>query len=198
MTDPLPNHAQVVIVGGGVVGCSVAYHLAKLGWTDVLLLERRQLACGTTWHAAGLIAQLRASINMTRLARYSQELYGELEAETGIATGFRRNGSVALALTDARMEELRRNAATARVHGVEVEVVDPSEAARLHPLVDLEGVVGALHIPLDGQADPSNITRALAKGARMRGARIVEGVKVTGVIRDDARAAGVETERGPI
>ncbi|SDW44584.1 4-methylaminobutanoate oxidase (formaldehyde-forming) [Albimonas donghaensis] len=198
MTQPLPAHARVVIVGGGVVGCSVAYHLAKLGLTDVLLLERRQLACGTTWHAAGLIAQLRASINMTRLARYSQELYGALEAETGVSTGFRRNGSISVALTAARMEELRRNAAMARVHGVEAEVISPAECLDLHPMLDLTGVVGGVHVPLDGQGDPSNITQALAAGARRLGARIVEGVKVTGVIREGGRAAGVETAQGRV
>lgn len=198
MTAPLPSHARVVIVGGGVVGCSVAYHLAKLGWSDVLLLERRQLACGTTWHAAGLIAQLRASINMTRLARYSQELYGALEAETGVATGFRRNGAISIALTERRMEELRRNASMARVHGVEANVIAPDDIARLHPLVNLDGVAGGVHMPLDGQGDPSNITQALARGATLKGARIVEGVKVTGVLKTNGRATGVTTEQGDV
>ncbi|MGR3781493.1 MAG: NAD(P)/FAD-dependent oxidoreductase, partial [Albimonas sp.] len=198
MTAPLPSQARVVIVGGGVVGCSVAYHLARLGWSDVLLLERRQLACGTTWHAAGLIAQLRASINMTRLARYSQELYGALEAETGVATGFRRNGAVSIALTESRMEELRRNASMARVHGVEANVVPPERIAELHPLLNLDGVVGGVHMPLDGQGDPSNITQALARGATLKGARIVEGVKVTGVTRAGGRVTGVTTDRGEV
>ena len=198
MTAPLPSQARVVIVGGGVVGCSVAYHLARLGWSDVLLLERRQLACGTTWHAAGLIAQLRASINMTRLARYSQELYGALEAETGVATGFRRNGAVSIALTESRMEELRRNASMARVHGVEANVIDPKRIAELHPLLNLDGVVGGVHMPLDGQGDPSNITQALARGATLKGARIVEGVKVTGVTKAGGRVTGVTTDRGEV
>ena len=117
-----PNSARVVIVGGGVIGCSVAYHLTKLGWKDVVLLERKQLSCGTTWHAAGLIAQLRATQNMTRLAKYSQELYGNLEAETGLSTGFRRVGSITAALTDERQEELMHQASMARAFGVEVEV----------------------------------------------------------------------------
>ena len=123
----LPSHARVVIIGGGVIGCSVAYHLTKLGWTDVVLLERKQLTSGTTWHAAGLIAQLRASANMTRLAKYSQELYGSLEDETGVATGFKRCGSITVALTTERREEIYRSAAMARAFGVDVEEIDPSE-----------------------------------------------------------------------
>ena len=128
MTD-LPAKARAVIIGGGVAGCSVAYHLAKLGWTDVVLLERKQLTSGTTWHAAGLIGQLRATANMTRLAKYSQELYGALEAETGVATGFSRCGSITLALTEARFEELRRGASMARAYGVEIETITAAEAA---------------------------------------------------------------------
>ena len=125
----LPSHARVVIIGGGVVGCSVAYHLTELGWTDIVLLERKTLTCGTTWHAAGLIAQLRATQNMTRLAKYSQELYASLEQKTGVATGFRQNGSITVALTDARMEELRRGAAMARVFGVEIDEVSTADIA---------------------------------------------------------------------
>src|SRR5210317_2352885 len=125
----LPKHARVVIIGGGVIGCSVAYHLTKLGWTDVVLLERKQLTSGTTWHAAGLIAQLRATANMTKLAKYSQELYGNLEAETGVATGFKRVGSITAALTDERLEELYRSAAMARAFGVEIDEISPSDIA---------------------------------------------------------------------
>ena len=119
----LPSKARVVIIGGGIVGCSVAYHLTKLGWKDVVLLERKQLTSGTTWHAAGLIAQLRATANMTKLAKYSQELYGNLEEETGVATGFKRVGSITAALTGERLEELHRSAAMARAFGVEVEEI---------------------------------------------------------------------------
>ena len=143
MTD-LPSHARVVIIGGGVVGCSVAYHLTRLGWSDVVLLERKQLTSGTTWHAAGLIAQLRATANMTRLAKYSQELYGQLEEETGIATGFRRNGSMTVALTEARREEILRQAAMARAFGVEVEEIGPEEIAGHYPHINLDGVVGGV------------------------------------------------------
>ena len=123
----VPSHARVVIIGGGIIGCSVAYHLSELGWKDIVLLERKQLTSGTTWHAAGLIAQLRATQNMTRLAKYSQELYTRLEAETGVATGFKQNGSITVALTDARMEELRRGAAMARAFDVRIEEISASE-----------------------------------------------------------------------
>ncbi|MGR3699901.1 MAG: GcvT family protein [Roseovarius sp.] len=188
----LPTQARVVIIGGGVVGCSVAYHLTKLGWRDVVLLERKQLTSGTTWHAAGLIGQLRASANMTRLARYSAELYTGLEAETGVATGFRQVGSVSVALTGERLEELKRNAAMARAFGVPVEEMSPSEIKLRYPHLNLDGVTGGVWLPTDGQADPANIALALAKGARNRGARVQERVKVTGIARAGRRVTGVE------
>ena len=194
----VPSTARAVVIGGGVIGCSVAYHLAKQGWRDVVLLERRQLTCGTTWHAAGLIAQLRATQNMTRLARYSQELYGSLEAETGVATGFKRNGSITLALTDERLEELRRQASMARAFGVEVEEIDLAETKRRLPLLRTDDAKGAVWLPLDGQGDPANIALALARGAKQDGALIVEGVRVTGIDVRDGRARGVswETDEG--
>lgn len=198
MSQSLPTHARAVIIGGGVVGCSVAYHLTKLGWTDVVLLERKQLTCGTTWHAAGLIAQLRATQNMTRLAKYSQELYFSLEEETGVATGIKRNGSITVALTDERMEELRRSAAMARAFGVEITEIDTAEISRLYTGLNVEDAVGGVWLPKDGQADPVNITQALAKGARMRGATILQGVKVTGIMQEGGQAIGVETESGNI
>ncbi len=197
MTE-LPRHCRVVIIGGGVVGCSVAYHLAHLGWRDVVLLERQRLTSGTTWHAAGLIAQLRATLNMTRLAKYSQELYGSLEAETGIATGFRRNGSIAVALSADRMEELLRNASMAKVHGVEVDVLSTAQCGDMYPWLNTDGVVGGLHIPLDGQADPANIAMALAKGARQKGVEIHELTKVEEIFVRDGRATGVRTNRGEV
>lgn len=186
-----PEHARVVIVGGGVIGCSVAYHLTQLGWTDVVLLERKQLTSGTTWHAAGLIAQLRATKNMTKLAKYSQELYGTLEAETGVATGFRRNGSITVALTDERREEILRQASMARAFGVQVEEISPSELKTRYPHVNADDVKAAVYLDKDGQGDPANIALALAKGAKMRGAKVIERTKVTGFGRDGRRINSV-------
>ncbi|MFD3190320.1 FAD-dependent oxidoreductase [Sedimentitalea sp. HM32M-2] len=188
----IPESARVVIIGGGVIGCSVAYHLTRLGWQDVVLLERKQLTSGTTWHAAGLIAQLRATANMTRLAKYSQELYGDLQAETGVATGFRRCGSITVALTDERREEIFRQAAMARAFGVEVEEIGPQEVKARYEHLNIEGVTAGVWLPLDGQGDPANIALALAKGARQRGARVHERIKVTGVARTGRRVTGVD------
>jgi|TARA_B110000967_G_scaffold126020_1_gene128845 4-methylaminobutanoate oxidase (formaldehyde-forming) len=188
----LPNKARVVIIGGGVIGCSVAYHLTKLGWEDVVLLERKQLTSGTTWHAAGLIAQLRATANMTKLAKYSQELYGGLEEETGVATGFKRVGSITVALTEERREEIYRQAAMARAFGVEVEEISNERVQEMYPHLNLEGVVGAVYLPLDGQGDPANIAFALAKGARQRGGLIKERVKVTGMAKNGSRVTGID------
>jgi len=190
----IPSTARAVVIGGGVSGCSVAYHLAQLGWSDVVLLERRQLTCGTTWHAAGLIGQLRASANMTRLAKYSADLYGRLEAETGLATGLRLCGSISVALTEERREELLRQASLARAFGVEVAELGPGEIAALYPHLDMTGIVSGVHLPGDGQADPANIALALARGARQRGVRIVEQAKVTGVRTARGRVTGVEWE----
>ena len=191
----IPGQARVVIIGGGVVGCSVAYHLAELGWRDVVLLERRKLTSGTTWHAAGLIGQLRATANMTRLARYSAELYGRLESETGVATGFRQTGSISAALTEERREELFRTAAMARAFGVPVEELSPGDIkARYEPL-NVDGVTGGVWLPTDGQGDPANIALAMAKGARQRGATIHEHSKATGIGRRDRSAVNVHWRR---
>ncbi|MEQ9693075.1 FAD-dependent oxidoreductase [Shimia sp. SDUM112013] len=188
----LPSKARVVIIGGGVVGCSVAYHLTKLGWQDVVLLERKQLTSGTTWHAAGLIAQLRATANMTKLAKYSQELYGSLEEETGVATGFKRVGSITVALTEERKEEIYRQAAMARAFGVEVEEISNDRVREMYPHLNLEGVVGAVYLPLDGQGDPANIALALAKGARQRGGIVKERIKVTEIVKEGRKVTGVD------
>ena len=193
MSD-IPKTARAVIIGGGVSGCSVAYHLAKAGWTDIVLLERRQLTSGTTWHAAGLIGQLRGSANMTRLAKYSADLYVKLEAETGVATGMRQVGSISVALTAERHEELLRQATVARIFGVDVAEISPLEAKAMYPHLEIGDVVGAVHLPLDGQCDPANIAMALAKGARMRGAQIFEGAKVVSVTKAQGRVTGVEYE----
>lgn len=189
---PLPTQARVVIIGGGVIGCSVAYHLTKLGWKDVVLLERKQLTSGTTWHAAGLIAQLRATANMTKLAKYSQELYGSLEAETGVATGFKRVGSITAALTEERKEEIFRQASMARAFGVEVEEISPSEVKDRYPHLNVEDVVAGVYLAKDGQGDPANIALALAKGARQRGAVVQERTKATGVTRQGRRITAVQ------
>jgi 4-methylaminobutanoate oxidase (formaldehyde-forming) len=198
MNVDLPARARVVIVGGGVIGCSVAYHLSKLGWSDIVLLERKQLTSGTTWHAAGLVGQLRQSINMTQLARYTSELYRGLEAETGQATGYRQCGSVSLATTSGRMEELQRNASMAKVFGLTVNVVGPSEIKSLYPLANVNDVIGGIHIPSDGYANAVDITQALAKGARSRGAQIIQDTKVIAILHDGGRVSGVQTARGSI
>ena len=192
----VPTSARVVIIGGGVIGCSVAYHLAKLGWKDVVLLERKQLTSGTTWHAAGLIAQLRATANMTKLAKYSQELYGNLEAETGVATGFKRVGSITAALTQERKEEIFRQAAMARAFGVEVEEISPKEVKERYEHLNIDGVTAGVYLPLDGQGDPANITLALAKGARQNGAQVIERTAVTKINRDGRRVKSVDWNSG--
>ena len=192
----LPTSARVVIIGGGISGCSVAYHLTALGWTDVMLLERKQLTSGTTWHAAGLVGQLQASQNRTRLAKYSADLYGRLEVETGLATGFRQCGSITVALSAERREEILRLAAMARAFDVEVNELSPADVAAMYPRLNVEGVLAGVHLPADGQADPANVALALAKGARARGARIVEQVKVTAVTSANGRVTGVDWEAG--
>lgn len=192
----VPTKARAVIIGGGVSGCSVAYHLAKLGWTDIVLLERKQLTSGTTWHAAGLIGQLRGSQNMTRLAKYSADLYVRLEAETEVGTGMRQVGSITVALTEERKHEIYRQASLARAFDVDVREISPNEVKEMYPHLNVSDVVGAVHLPLDGQCDPANIAMALAKGARQRGATIVENVKVTKVHAKAGRVTGVSWAQG--
>lgn len=198
MSQTIPSRARIVIIGGGIGGCSIAYHLTKLGWDDVLLLERKKLTCGTTWHAAGLVGQLRQTLNMTRLAQYSAELYSTLESETGLATGFRQSGSLNIATTDGRMEEFKRAASVARTFGVEVEVVGPASIAELWPNLRVDDLVGGVFLPKDGQTDPINTALALAKGARNRGARIFEDTSVTGIRVEGGEVIGVVTDRGEI
>jgi glycine cleavage system T protein len=198
MNKDLPKKARVVVVGGGVIGCSVAYHLAKIGWSDVVLLERQQLACGTTWHAAGLVGQLRPSMNMTRLARYTRELYENLEAETGQATGYRQSGSISIAVNNERFEELKRSASMAKVFDLEVNVVSQAEIRERVPLLYTDDVIGGIHIPTDGYANAIDVTQALAKGARNGGVQIVQNCKVTSIIHSDGKISGVTTEQGNI
>jgi 4-methylaminobutanoate oxidase (formaldehyde-forming) len=197
VTESLPSASGTIVIGGGIIGCSVAYHLAKRG-EEVLLIERHRLTAGSTWHAAGLVGQLRTNANITRLLGYSVELYDRLEAETGLATGWRRSGGLRLACNADRWTELRRYATTARSFGLEMELLTAREAQALWPLMTVDDVVGAAFLPSDGQANPSDIAQALAKGARMAGARIVEGVAVTGFDIEAGRLRGVETAAGRI
>ena len=194
----LPTRAQVVIIGGGIVGTSVAYHLTRMGRTDVVLLEQGQLSCGTTWHAAGLLGQLRATEGGTRLVQYSAQLYSELEAETGLATGFKRCGGVTVARTEDRMVQLRRTAATAEAYDLECELISPDRARELYPVLETADLVGAIWLPGDGTANPVDVTASLARGARDRGARIFERTRVLEVTREAGRVTGVVTDRGPI
>ncbi len=198
-TINVPERASAVVIGGGVIGASVAYHLAKLGWNDVVLLERRQFACGTTWHAAGLIGTVRASESHARLTEYSMGLLAQLEAETGQATGFRQVGSVTVAHSRDRWEELRRVASMNNAFGVtRVELAAPEEIKALHPLVRTDDLIGGIWVAHDGQASPIDITMAFIKGARLHGARCLEGVKVDAVRCGDGRVTGVVTDHGDI
>jgi glycine cleavage system aminomethyltransferase T/glycine/D-amino acid oxidase-like deaminating enzyme len=194
----LPNQASVVIVGGGIIGCSLAYHLTLRGCRDVVLLERKQLTCGTTWHAAGLVGQLRATYNLTRLAQYTTNLYASLEQETGQATGFRQTGSVAIATHQARFEELKRGASMAKCFGLEVQTLTPSEIASMWPGVTVSDVVGGVYLPKDGRTNPIDTTQALAKGAKSRGARIFENCAAQEILVENGKAVGVRTEFGTI
>ena len=198
MAAELPKRARVVIVGGGVIGCSIAYHLTKIGWSDVVLLERKQLTSGTTWHAAGLVGQLRPSINMTQLAKYTGELYRGLEAETGQATGYRQCGSISIATNHERFEELKRSASMAKVFDLPVDVITPEQIKELYPIANVDDLVGGIHIPSDGYANAVDITMALAKGAKQGGARIFENTKVTKIRHDGERVTGVDTTEGSI
>ena len=199
MSDkPLPTQARIVVVGGGIAGCSVAYHLTKLGWKDVVLLEQGRLSGGTTWHAAGLVGQLRNHQNLTRLIEYSTRLYAELEAETGQATGWKACGSLSIARTRERMTVLKRVAAKARAYGVEAEVISAREVGEKWPVMETKDLEGGVWLPGDGKANPADLTQALAKGARAGGARIFEKVRVTGVELDNGAVKKVCTGAGDI
>ncbi len=204
MNNILPDQAQIIVIGGGIIGCSVAYHLAKEGAKDVLLLERGQLTCGSTFHAAGLVGQLRSSANITRVLKNSVELYRSIETETGQATGWKMNGGLRLACTKERWIELKRQATTAHSFGLEMELLNPQEAQELWPLMEVGDVIGAAFLPTDGQANPSDITQALAKGARMHGVKIFEDTTVTGIRLEESGKGGakkvvaVQTKSGEI
>ncbi len=196
--SPFPDQARVVIIGGGIIGCSTAYHLAKLGIGDVVLLERCKLTSGSTFHAAGLVGQLRSNANITQLLKYSVELYGRLESETGQATGWKQNGGLRLACSADRMTELKRQATTARSFGLEMHLLTPAEARDLWPLMEAGDLVGAAFLPTDGQANPSDLTQALAKGARSGGVTIIEDCPVTGISSLNGRVTVVRTTLGDI
>ena len=198
MTADLPQRARVVIVGGGIVGASVAYHLTALGWTDLVLIEQGHLSGGTTWHAAGLLGQLRATQSGTRLVHYSADLYDRLEQETGLATGFRRCGGLTVARTPDRMTQLRRTVATAEAFGIECELISAERAGEIYPLLEVSDLLGAIWLPGDGTANPTDVTASLARGARNRGAVICEQTRVTGFESAAGEVRAVHTDRGTI
>ena len=198
MTTTFPTHKQVVIIGGGILGCSVAYHLTKLGLRDVVVIERKELTCGTTWHAAGLVGQLRSTANITKLAQYTSKLYAGLEKETGKATGFKQTGSISIATNEERFEELKRGASMARVFNLEVEMMSTVEMAKLWPLANLDDVIGGVFLPGDGQTNPIDTTLALAEGAKMGGAEVFENTKVNGILKKNGVVTGVSTDKGDI
>jgi 4-methylaminobutanoate oxidase (formaldehyde-forming) len=191
-----PSSAKIIIVGGGIVGCSVAYHLGRIGLSDVLLLERAKLSSGSTWHAAGLVGQLRTNANVTQLLGYSVALYGKLEAETGLATGWKMNGGLRLACNAERWTEVKRQATTAHSFGLEMHLLTPKEAQELWPPMNVDDVVGAAFLPTDGQASPSDIVQALARGARRAGIAIREDSPITGIRVENGAVRGVETAGG--
>jgi 4-methylaminobutanoate oxidase (formaldehyde-forming) len=194
----MKDQARVVIIGGGIIGCSIAYHLTKMGWKDVVLLDKGELTSGATFHAAGLVGQLRSSVNITKMLKYSIELYSRLEAETGQHTAWSAVGGLRIASSKDRMEELRRSAAMAKTFGLPMELISPKEACDLFPVMEKKGIVGAAILPTDGQIDPSGVTYALAKGARDRGATIYTETRVTGITLRNGAVNEVLTEKGKI
>jgi len=197
MTE-LPTQAQVVIIGGGVGGCSIAYHLAELGWTDVVVLERHELTSGSTWHSAGLVGQLRSDANLTRMMSYSTDLYRRLKDETEQDTGWREVGGIRLASSTERMQDLKKLVGMARSFDVPIELISPKEAHDMFPLMSLDGVLGAAFTPNDGVIDPTGLTMALAKGAKNRGVKFFDETDVTAINLKDGRVDEVVTSRGTL
>ena len=196
MKKDLPKSTKVVVIGGGVAGCSCAYHLAKFGWKDTILLERDQLTSGTTWHAAGLVGQLGASQTITKLRKYSLDLYKELEKKTGLSTGLKQNGAITVASTKDRMQELLRQATTAQLSNVEVQILNKKETKDLYPVIEDSDIEGSVFMPKDGQADPVGVTNVLSKAARMEGVKIFEKTPVTKILVNKSKIVGVDTIYG--
>ncbi|MEK1891310.1 MAG: FAD-dependent oxidoreductase [Phyllobacterium sp.] len=194
----MPTHAEIVVIGGGIIGCSTAYHLARDHKANVVLLEMGQLTSGSTWHAAGLVGQLRSSASITRVLKYSVDLYKRLDAETGLATGWKMTGCLRLATNEDRWTEFRRLATTARSFGMEMHLLSPQEVRSRFPLMEVDDLVGASWLPTDGQASPSDITQSLARGARMHGAKLIENIRVTGFEMEGDRIVRVRTDKGEI
>src|SRR5438552_12812052 len=198
MTVSLPSHAEVIVIGGGIIGCSTAYHLARDHKSNVILREQNRLTSGSTWHAAGLVGQLRSSASITQVLKYSVELYKNLAKETGLETGWKMTGCLRLATNEDRWTEYKRLATTAQSFGMEMHLISPAEVKKMWPLIAIDDLVGASWLPTDGQASPSDITQSLAKGARMHGARIFEGVRVEGFDIEGGRVKAVRTNLGVI
>ena len=198
MKKALPSSTKVVVIGGGVAGCSVAYHLAKFGWKDTILLERDQLTSGTTWHAAGLVGQLGATATITKLRKYSLDLYKELEKKTELSTGLKQNGAITVASSKERLQELLRQATSAQLFDVNVEVLDKQKVKDLYPVINDQDILGGVYMPEDGQADPVGVTNVLAKAAKMEGVKIFEKSPVTKILVKNNRVIGVETKEGKI
>ena len=198
MEKKTPDYSKVVVIGGGVAGTSCAYHLAKFGWKDVILLERDQLTSGTTWHAAGLVGQLGATSTITKLRKYSLDLYKELEKKTGLSTGLKQNGAITVASTKERMQELLRQATTAQLSDVEVKVLNQKQTKDLYPVLHNEDLIGSVYMPKDGQADPIGVTNVLAKAAKIEGVKIFEKSPVKKILVKNKKICGVETDKRKI
>jgi 4-methylaminobutanoate oxidase (formaldehyde-forming) len=191
MDKKYPSSTKVVVIGGGVIGCSVAYHLTKFGWKDVVLLERDQLTSGTTWHAAGLVSQLGPSASVTKIRKYTLDLYKNLEKEVDHSAGLRLNGALSIAQTNSRWQELKRQATTAQLYGVDLKILNKDEITKKYPMMSTEDLKGGVLMPGDGSADPSGVTHMLAKGARKGGAKIYEQSPVETILTKNGRVHGV-------
>ena len=196
MNKEIPKSTKVVVIGGGVVGCSVAYHLAKFGWKDTILLERDQLTSGTTWHAAGLVSQLGPSAAITKIRKYTLDLYKELEKKVDHSAGLRLNGALSIAQNKGRWQELKRQATTAQLYDVDVRILDKKQIKKDYPIINTDEVIGGILMPGDGAADPSGVTHLLAKAARQEGAQIFEKSPVEEILTENGKISGVK-DSGP-